>query len=439
MKAMKIFPGQFLRGEIALPGDKSISHRAALFTAMARGTAKIENFATSADCASTLSCLRDLGIEIEQSGATVTIKGAGKMGFREPSRELDCGNSGTTMRLLAGILAGQDFVSVLTGDDSLRKRPMKRVIEPLIGMGAEVSSQSDRAPIRIKGRTPLHGIHYHPPVASAQLKSCILLAGLLAGDKTFVFEKTPTRDHTERMMRFLGADVALEGDALVVSGDAVLAARDMRVPGDVSSAAFFLVAAACLEGSELALRGVGLNPSRTALLDVLRNFGVDIDIANEIEAANEPVGDLIVRGGAMKTPDSNIINGGMIANLIDELPVLAVFGTQVEGGLEIRDAAELRVKESDRIQAIVENLRRMHAAVEEYPDGFRVERSYLKGACVDSFGDHRIAMAFAVAGLLAEGETEIEGAECAAVSFPAFFDVLARVVGGSVPPAAAGG
>lgn len=437
MNAMRINPAQFLRGEIELPGDKSISHRAALFTAIAHGTAKIGNFATSADCASTLSCLRELGVEIEQNGTTVKIDGVGKTGLRRPSNPLDCGNSGTTMRLLAGILAGQDFESVLIGDESLSKRPMKRVIEPLRRMGAEISALDDRAPISISGRSPLHSIHYHPPVASAQLKSCILLAGLLADERTFVFEKTPTRDHTERMLRFLGADLEALNGTFMVTGNAVLTARDMNIPSDVSSAAFFLVAAACLEGSDLTLRNVGLNPSRTAVIDVLGNFGADIKIVNEREEANEPVCDLVVSGRTLIAgSSSNVVNGDTIANLIDEIPVLAVFGTQLAGGLEVRDAAELRVKESDRIAAVVENLRRMGGVVEEFPDGFKVERSELKGAKIDSFGDHRIAMAFAVAGLMAEGETEIEGAECAAVSFPAFFDVMASV---SVPPAVAGG
>lgn len=434
MNAMKIYPGRSLRGEIGLPGDKSISHRAALLSAMAVGRARIENFATSADCASTLLCLRDLGVAIEVDGSIVTIEGVGKAGFKKPIGELDCGNSGTTMRLLAGILAGQDFESVMTGDESLQKRPMTRIIEPLASMGAVIDSEDGRAPLRIRGKSPLTAIDSHPQVASAQLKSCVLLAGLLADGQTSVFEKTPTRDHTERMLNFLGVSIKREDgeDAvtLTVSGDAVLSARDLRVPGDISSAAFFMVAAACLEGSEIVLKNTGLNSSRAAVIEVLQNFGAEIEILNKREAGNEPVGDILVRGSKSLTPGvaSNILSGKVIANLIDEIPILAVFGTQIEGGLEIRDAVELRVKESDRILAVVENLRRMGAFVEEYRDGFKVERSDLKGARIDSFGDHRIAMAFAVAALLANGETKIDGAECAAVSFPAFFEVLETVV-----------
>jgi 3-phosphoshikimate 1-carboxyvinyltransferase len=429
MDIMRIYRGISLRGEIELPGDKSISHRAALLSAISLGRARIDNFASSADCASTLACLQELGIGIEREGSTVKIEGAGKIGFKKPLRELDCGNSGTTMRLLAGILAGQDFESVLTGDESLRSRPMKRIIEPLQAMGAELGSTDGKAPIRIVGRKPLNAINYTPAVASAQLKSCVLLAGLFAEGKTSVIEKSPTRDHTERMLRFLGVNIENIDGALTVSGDSVPTARDMRIPGDISSAAFFMAAAACLVGSELVLKNVGLNPSRTAVIDVLQNFGADIRIFKERESGNEPVGDIVVRGGIKKTPEpSNRLSGKIIANLIDEIPVLAVFGTQIDGGLEVRDAAELRVKESDRITAVVENLRRMGARVEEFEDGFRVEKSVLLGAGIDSYGDHRIAMAFAVAGLFAEGETLIDGAECAAVSFPAFFSVLQAIV-----------
>lgn len=430
MEAMKIYRCRRLGGEIDLPGDKSISHRAAMLSAIAVGRARIENFATSADCASTLAGLRQLGVEIDVDGATVIIDGVGKTGFRKPSAELDCGNSGTTMRLLSGILAGQDFESVLTGDESLRSRPMKRIIGPLGSMGAVVDSADGKAPIRIKGRKPLNAISYRPEVASAQLKSCVLLAGLMADGRTSVFEDTPTRDHTERMLRFMGVGVEQSEGLLTVSGDSVLTARDMRIPGDISSGAFFMVAAACLEGSEILLKNMGLNSSRAAIIDILRNFGAEIEVVSERETGGEPAGDLVVRGSAdLKLRGaSNVLEGRIIANVIDEIPILAVFGTQIEGGLEIRDAAELRVKESDRIAAVVENLRRMGAFVEEYRDGFKVERSDLKGATIESFGDHRIAMAFAVAGLFANGETEIKGTECAAVSFPAFFEVLERVV-----------
>jgi 3-phosphoshikimate 1-carboxyvinyltransferase len=404
-----------------------------MLLSIAGGTARIENFSASADCASTLSCLAQLGVAIEREGSDVTVTGAGKNGLRKPSADLDCGNSGTTMRLLAGILAGQDFESVLTGDESLRKRPMKRIIGPLEMMGARLDSNNGMAPVRITGRKPLNAIKFKPEAASAQVKSCVLLAGLFAGGRTAVIESTPTRDHTEQMLRFFGAvleaGMTPEGVALIVDGGTELTARDMRVPGDISAAAFFIVAAASLPGSEIILRNVGLNRSRTAVIDALKKFGAEIEVLNKREVCNEPIGDLMVRNTrVMPAGSSNILRGGAIANLIDEIPILAVFGTQIEGGLEIRDATELRVKESDRISAVVKNLRLMGATVEEFPDGFKVGRCALRGATIDSFGDHRIAMAFAVAGLFAEGETIIEGAECAAVSFPGFFEVLEHAV-----------
>ena len=430
---MKIQPAEKLTGTINLPGDKSISHRAALFSALAVGTTRVENFATSADCASTLSCLEQLGVRVARDGSTVTIEGAGKTGFQKPVEPLDCGNSGTTMRLLAGILAGQRFDAVLIGDESLSKRPMRRVIEPLTAMNARLEATDNHAPLKIFGRHPLRAIAFEPPVASAQVKSCVLLAGLNADGRTSVLEKTPTRDHTERMLRWFGVrideDEGANGKLISVTGESELTARDLLVPSDVSSAAFFLVAAACLQDSELVLPNVGLNPTRNAVVEVLKDFGAQIEILNEREIAGEPLGDLRVRGAGKlesKTP-SNVLRGKIIANLIDEIPILAVFGTQIEGGLEIREAAELRVKESDRIKSVVENLRKMNAEVEEFEDGLRVGKSALKGARVDSFGDHRIAMAFAVAALLATGETEITDAGSAAVSFPAFFETLRSV------------
>ena len=403
-----------------------------MFAAVARGTTKIENFATSADCVSTLLCLRELGIGVERDGSTVTVDGVGLQGFTAPNKPLDCGNSGTTMRLMSGILAGQPFESVLIGDESLQSRPMKRVIEPLELMGARIDSVDGKAPLRIAGKHPLKAIEYRSPVASAQIKSCVLLAGLSADGETSVIEPTLTRDHTERMLRWLGVDVKTElvNDSVrhAVLGGSALTARDLVIPADISSAAFFMVAAACLEGSSISMPNVGLNPARRGVVDVLRKFGAQIEIRNEVEQCNEPVGEIVVTGGLLKNPPSDrVLSGQIIADVIDEIPILAVFGTQLEGGLEVRDASELRVKESDRIAAVVENLRRMGADVEEFPDGFRVGRSQLKGAVIDSFHDHRIAMAFAVAGLFADDETTVEGAECAAVSFPAFFDVLAEI------------
>ncbi len=437
---MRIQPAKFLRGKINLPGDKSISHRAAILSAMATGDARIENFATSADCASTLDCLRDLGVEIKKENNTIFIKGIGKNGFSKPKNALDCGNSGTTMRLLSGVLAGQNFDSVLIGDESLSKRPMRRIIEPLMQMGANIESENNCAPLKIYGKNPLRSIPYNLPVASAQVKSCILLAGLNAKGKSKIQSpksklRVPTsRNHTELMMRYLGAEI--EGDfvetengfveEISIDGNSQLSARNLNIPSDISSAAFFLVAASCLKNSEILLENVGLNPTRTAIIEVLRNLGAEIEIINSREICNETVGDLLARGGEnfASSAFSNIIGGEIIGNLIDEIPILAIFGTQIEDGLEIRNAAELRVKESDRIKAVVENLRRMNARVEEFADGFRVGKSELKGAEVDSFGDHRIAMAFAVAALFAKGETEIVGAECASVSFPEFFETL---------------
>jgi len=413
-----------------MPGDKSMSHRAAMFAAIAEGTTKIGNFAASADCASTLGCLSALGIGVEREGSNVTVKGAGKNGFTKPKSDLDCGNSGTTMRLMAGILSGQRFESVLTGDESLQKRPMKRVIDPLTQMGATIASENGCAPLRIKA-SGLAGLEYRLPVASAQIKSCVLLAGLFADGETTVIEPTPTRDHTERMLRWFGCELIEEtadsGKRITISGDHVLKANDFVVPGDVSSSAFFLVAAACLPGSSLVLENVGLNPSRIAVIDALKRFGANIDIQNERIACNEPVGDIAVSGLIAQSGESHVLKGEIIANLIDEIPILAVFGTQLDGGLEIRDARELRVKESDRITSVVTNLRAMGAEVSEFEDGLKVERSNLTAAAIDSFGDHRIAMAFAVAGLLATGETEIIGADCAAVSYPSFFEDLASV------------
>jgi len=385
-----------------------------------------------------------LGVEIKKENTSIFIKGVGKNGFSEPKKELDCGNSGTTMRLLAGVLAGQNFDSVLTGDESLSKRPMRRIIEPLTQMGANIESENNCAPLKIYGKNLLRSISYNLPVASAQVKSCILLAGLNAEGKTKVQSpksKAPnptSRNHTELMLQYLGAKIEENfiekengfAEEIFVDGNSELVAKNLNIPSDISSAAFFLVAASCLKNSEIVLESVGLNPTRTAIIEILQNLGAEIEIINSREICNEAVGDLLVRGRENFTPKtvSNIIDGEIVGNLIDEIPILAIFGTQIESGLEIRNAAELRVKESDRIKAVVENLRRMNAEVEEFADGFRVGKSKLKGATVDSFGDHRIAMAFAIAALFAKGETEIVGAECAGVSFPEFFETLFKVM-----------
>ena len=437
---MLIRPAKRLRGRARVPGDKSVSHRAAILAALARGRTRVMNFSSSADCASTLACLAALGVPVEREPGAVLIDGAGRApgawSFAEPAGPLDCGNSGTTMRLMAGVLAAQPFAATLAGDDSLSRRPMRRVVEPLELMGARVSTREGRAPLRVEGRRPLKAVEYAAPVASAQVKSCLLLAGLGAAGRTVVREPEPTRDHTERMLGWLGAGVggeAADGGGRVVSveGPALFEARDIEVPGDLSSAAFLLAAAALLPGSELSVEGVGLNPTRTEILDTLRALGADVRVEPEGGRSNEPAGRVVVRGGEglRPRPGASVVGGRAVARLIDELPVLAVVGAHAEGGLEIRDAAELRVKESDRISAVVSNLRAMGARVEELEDGLRVEGGRrLSGARLDSFGDHRVAMAFAVAALAARGESFIEGAEaCVGVSFPEFFPLLESV------------
>jgi 3-phosphoshikimate 1-carboxyvinyltransferase len=431
---MKVLPVKSVRGKVVLPGDKSISHRAAMFSAIAAGTSEIENFAASEDCSSTLGCIEKLGVEFERSGTRLTVHGVGKHGLTPPNEPLDCGNSGTTMRLISGVLAGQAFETTLIGDESLSGRPMRRVIDPLTAMGAVIESVDGHAPLLIKGTQNLNPIEYVLPVASAQIKSCVLLAGLYAAGKTTVIESVRTRDHTERMLRNFGASISVDGDGngnrITISGDSRLTGGgSINVPSDVSASAFFAVAAACLNGSHLSMNNVGLNPTRSGILDVLRRFGANIKITDEHESAGEPVGTIEVFGGGElgSTPENRVVNGEIIANIIDEIPILAVFGTQIPGGIEIRDAGELRVKESDRIASVVENLKRMGADVTEFDDGLSVGQSNLKGAEIVSFGDHRIAMAFAVAGLFASGETTIIGAECAAVSFPDFFESLESI------------
>ena len=428
---MELGPAQAVIGTVNLPADKSISHRAALLAAIAHGTTVIDNYADSEDCAATLGCLEALGVDIVRDGARVTVTGAGANGLGAPTQELDCGNSGTAMRLVSGILAGQPFTSTLVGDESLQSRPMRRIIQPLGEMGVAIESDDGKAPLTIHGKHPLNAVHYDMPVSSAQVKSCVLLAGLFADGETSVTEYVNTRDHTERMLAWFGVHVleraAEAGTLISVNGPARLTAHDILVPGDVSAAAFFLVGAACLRGSDLTIPNVGLNPTRRAIVDLLLGLGAEIDISNEQKNCNEPSGTVRIRGGLRPQERTVIIRGEKTARLIDEIPILAVLGTQLEHGLEVRDAAELRVKESDRIATVVEGLIRMGATVDEYDDGFHVHASRLRGAEIDSHGDHRIAMAFGVAGLLADGETAIKDAECAAVSFPGFFEILREV------------
>jgi 3-phosphoshikimate 1-carboxyvinyltransferase len=433
VKKQTIQPAKFLTGGVEPPGDKSISHRYAMLAALAEGTSELRHFSAAADCHSTLRCMSALGAEIRIENDVVRITGKGPRGLKESRRALDAGNSGTTMRLLAGILAGQEFTSKLTGDASLRKRPMKRVVGPLREMGADIRARDDNfAPLEIRG-TRLRAIDYKMPLASAQVKSAVLLAGLFAEGVTSVTEPARTRDHTELALEEFGAAIEKNGRTIQVrgltgtNGEGKLRARPLDVPGDLSSAVFFIAAASLLPESSIMIHNVGLNPTRTAILDVFAGMGASISMVSLKSSHGEVVGDLAVKGARIK---GGVIEGELIPLVIDELPMLAALGPCTEEGIEIRDAAELRVKESDRIAALAENLRRMGAKVEERPDGLRVEgrrAGRLRGAEIDPRGDHRIAMAFAVAGLAAEGATVIRDADCAAVSFPGFFKELERI------------
>lgn len=417
-----------LRGTVAIPGDKSISHRAVMLGALAEGKTIIENFLPGEDCLSTIACFRKLGVEITgPEDGVVTVSGRGLDGLREPCDILDAGNSGTTMRLILGVLAGQPFFSVITGDDSLRRRPMARVTHPLGLMGARISGRQDGAlaPLAIQGGR-LDPIHYYSPVASAQVKSAVLLAGLFAAGETAVTEPYLSRDHTERMLRYFGAEVDVSGGAIRLKGRPRLSGRVLKVPGDISSAAFLMVAASAIPGSDLILAGVGVNPTRTGIVDALAEMGAHIEMLNTRQEGGEPVADIRVRYNGRLCGVS--LGGEIIPRLIDEIPALAVAAALAEGETEIRDAAELKVKESDRIAAVVRLLTGFGAAVEERPDGLMVRGKRTINACIcESHGDHRIAMAAAVAGMLAGGETVVRGAECIAVSFPGFNDVLKKI------------
>jgi 3-phosphoshikimate 1-carboxyvinyltransferase len=419
-----------ISGAVRLPGDKSISHRYAILAAVAEGVSVLEHYAASRDCHSTLACLRGLGVEIDETGDTVTILGRGLRGLKKPGADLDAGNSGTTIRLLSGILAGQDFDSVICGDASLSRRPMGRIIAPLRQMGALLESgDGGRPPLRIRGGS-LKGIRYSLPVASAQVKSCVLLAGLYADKPTAVEALVATRDHTEIALREFGATVRVQGPWIEIDPGPVLRGRRLAVPGDLSGAAFFLAAAALAPHSDLYLPDVGLNASRRELVDYLRQAGMDLNVVNTRTEAGEARGDLRVRySPRLAAGGLPEIRGDRVAALIDEIPVLAVLGAQTAEGVVISDAGELRVKESDRIAAIARNLRAMGADVEEKPDGLLVRGGQkLRGADIQTDGDHRIAMAFAVAGLSARGSTRIHDAECADVSFPGFWHALRAVI-----------
>ncbi|MGH9431448.1 MAG: 3-phosphoshikimate 1-carboxyvinyltransferase [Terriglobia bacterium] len=418
-------PPKRLTGLVRVPGDKSISHRYAMLAAIAEGRSEIRNFSSSADCQSTLNCLQGLGVQIDRSKEAATIEGAGWGGLRAPEGRLDAGNSGSTLRMLSGILAAQPFRSVLTGDASLSRRPMKRVIDPLTKMGARIhSAPGGLPPLEIEGGR-LQPIRYELPVPSAQVKTAILLASLFTDGETEVVEPLPTRDHTEIALEQMGVRVGRHQRTISVRGPARLEGKKLLVPGDISSAAFFLVAALLVPDSSVTLQGVGLNPTRTALLDVLESMGAKIRRTHVTAVHGEPLGDVFVESSQLEGGE---IPKEVIPALIDELPVLSVLGTQTAQGLSFHGAAELRVKESDRLKAVAENLRRMGAKVEEFPDGLRVAGSQkLRGAGIESYGDHRIAMAFAVAGLLAEGRTVIQDSDCVGISFPNFFDELEKI------------
>lgn len=424
---MKIKKASKVTGIINSPGDKSISHRVALISALSNGENIIENFLISDDTLRTLACLEELGVDIELS-EKLKIKGRGFKNFQKPNSTLYAGNSGTTIRLLSGILAGQNFNSEITGDDSLRRRPMMRIIKPLRMMGAKIEATGNgTAPLKIYAVENLNSIEYELEIPSAQVKSCIIFAGLHAEGKTKIIEKIQTRDHTERL---LGLKVSSENGKKIIEVEPGIKIENKYylIPGDISSSAFFIVAASIIPNSYVVVKNVSLNPTRTGFIDVLRKMGAVIELENVREVANEQLGDVIVKSGKEINLKNLTLSGDLIPSIIDEIPVLAIAGTVAEGVFEVRDAGDLRNKESDRIKAIVSNLRNMGVDVEEYDDGFSFEgRKKLKGTLIQTFNDHRIAMAFSIAGLIAEGETVIDDPECVKISFPNFYEILKNI------------
>jgi 3-phosphoshikimate 1-carboxyvinyltransferase len=424
--SVTIHPARSLSGSITLPGDKSISHRYGMIASIAEGPSRIQNFSTGADPHSTLGCMRALGVQIEENGTEVTIHGVGLDGLRAPTAELDAGNSGSTIRMLSGILAAQPFFSRIGGDESLSIRPMGRIMLPLAQMGAAIVAREDKyPPLEIHGNPKLRPIDYQLPVASAQVKTCVLFAGLFCEGATLVHETMQSRDHSELALREFGADLTVERKVVTLQGRPRLTGRELVVPSDLSSAAFFLVAALLVPGADIYIRGVGLNPTRSALLDFLTSAGANVRIESLAQLNGELIGNLRVRHSAVR---GGVIEKDLAAALIDEIPVLAVLGAASEEGIRIRDADELRVKETDRIATIAKNFKRMGIKVEETPDGMVIpgKQKFHAGHC-DSFGDHRIAMAFSVAALVADGPTIIENAGAASVSFPEFFNILSEV------------
>jgi 3-phosphoshikimate 1-carboxyvinyltransferase len=422
---VEVSPTAEIRGTVRVPGDKSISHRLAMLGGIADGTTTIQNFAESADCQSTLDCLSRLGVKVDRDGSTITIHGRGLDGLQPPDRELDAGNSGTTVRLMSGIMSGQPFDSTFVGDASLSRRPMRRVMDPLRRFGATLTAQDDNfLPLRIRGGN-LTAIDYTLPVASAQVKSAVLLAGVFARGTTIVRESIPSRNHTEVALREFGASVRTADGTIEVDGGVRLKGSTFTVPGDISSAAFLIAAAATLPGSRLRRVDVGMHDSRSGFVSILQEMGARIRVEPKPPSSGEPIADIHVEGSELSGME---IAGAWIPNVIDELLVLAVLGTRTRQGIRIRDASELRSKESDRIQATVANLRILGAEVEEFPDGLFVHgRQTLKGGTVKSFDDHRIAMAFAVSALFAEAPVKILGADCVGISFPGFFRTLGEI------------
>jgi len=415
-----------LKGTVTIPGDKSISHRSVMFGALADGTTKVTNFLRGADCLSTIACFRKLGIEIEETPEEILIHGKGIHGLTAPDSMLDVGNSGTTTRLISGILAGQPFTTELNGDESIQGRPMKRIIDPLTQMGADIESIRGNgcAPLRIRP-SQLHGIHYQSKVASAQVKSCILLAGLYADGTTNVTEPYLSRNHTEIMLKHFGAKITSEGTTATITPGSELHGQEIEVPGDISSAAYFIAAGLIVPDSEILIKNVGINPTRDGLLRVCKDMGADITLLNQNFGNGEPTADLLVRASSLH---GTTVGGAVIPTLIDELPVVAALACFAEGTTVIRDAQELKVKESNRIDVMVKNLTAMGAHVTATDDGMIIEGGHpLHGAIIDSKLDHRIAMTFAITALASDGETEITGADCVKISYPGFYEDLAML------------
>ena len=414
-----------LHGEITVPGDKSISHRAVMFGSLAKGTTRITHFLEGADCLSTISCFRKMGIDIENNNGEILVHGKGLRGLSSPTDILDVGNSGTTTRLISGILAGQNFVSELTGDDSIQSRPMKRIMTPLLSMGADITSTTGNncVPLRIAGPS-LNAIHYDSPVASAQVKSCVLLAGMYSDGVTSVTEPVLSRNHTEIMLNYFGAQVTSEGTTASIVPEPSLHAREITVPGDISSAAYFIAAGLLVPGSEILLKNVGINPTRDGLLRVCKDMGADITMLN-VNMDGEPTADLLVRTSSLH---GTTVGGEIIPTLIDEIPMIAVMAAFAEGTTIIKDAKELKVKESDRILVMAENLSRMGADITPTEDGMIIHGGKpLHGAVIDSYLDHRVAMSFAIAGLLCDGPLSIKGGDCVKISYPEFYEDLYRL------------